>query len=99
MTIPRFTRRALVGWLGVLAGGAALVPLGRRSAHASAALRRSTVLPQDLARPRGSQLPTGGAYDHASQQMKDYDIKIADTGTDTDEDQGSSTTFWDGESK
>jgi hypothetical protein len=97
MGTTKYTRRALVGWLGTLAGAAALLPLSRRSAQASTALNRSRLVPDDLARPRTAQLPTGGTYDHASQQMKGYDIKIADTGTATDEDQGNSTTFWDGE--
>jgi hypothetical protein len=55
--------------------------------------------PTDLARPRKAQLPTGGKYDHASQEMKGYNLRIADTGTATDEDKEQSTTFWDGESK
>lgn len=97
MSTKRYTRRSLVGWLGTLVGGAVLLPLGRRPARANMALRQSTLLPDDLARPRTSQLPTGGTYDHESQQMKGYDIEIADTGTATDEDQGGSTTFWDGE--
>lgn len=99
MRTKKYTRRALVGWLGTLVGSAVLLPLGRRTARAHTALRQGTVLPEDLARPRTSQLPTGGTYDHESQQMKGYDTKIADTGTATDEDQGSSTTFWDGEKK
>jgi hypothetical protein len=72
-----------------LAGGAVFLTVDRRS--------EKSLVPNKLARPRTAQLPKGGTYDHESQQMKGYDIKIADTGTATDEDQGQSTTFWDGE--
>jgi hypothetical protein len=48
---------------------------------------------------RKARLPTGGTYDHAPQEMKGYNLRIADTGTATDEDHPQSTTFWDGETK
>jgi len=91
MGATKYTRRALVGWLGTLAGGAVLLSVDGRS--------KGPIVPSNLARPRTAQLPKGGTYDHESQQMKGYDIKIADTGTATDEDQEQSTTYWDGESK
>lgn len=89
MGAKKYTRRALVSWLGTLAGGAVFLSVNGRS--------ENSIVPRNLARPRSAQLPKGGTYDHQSQQMTGYDIKIADTGTDTDEDQEQSTTFWDGE--
>jgi hypothetical protein len=82
----------------VFAGVASLMQLGG-AAIAATTRDRPGLGPTDLARPRKAQLPTGGTYDHASQEMKGYNLRIADTGTATDEDQPQSTTFWDGESK
>jgi hypothetical protein len=84
--------------LSAFAGLASMMQLGG-AANAATTNDRPGLRPTDLARPRKAQLPTGGKYDHASQEMKGYNLRIADTGTATDEDQGQSTTFWDGETK
>lgn len=33
--------------------------------------------PADLAQPREANMPTGGRYDHAAQELKDYSHKFA----------------------
>lgn len=99
MASAKISRRALIRLAGLFSGAIAALPLTLGAARASASAKQGSITPDRLARPRGSQLPTGGIYDHETQQMKGYDLKLADTGTATDEDQGSSTTFWDGERK
>lgn len=93
-------RRGLFRAFGLLTATAAILPfLGRVSGAVGVAPEKQDVRVRDLARRREAILPRGGTYDHESQQMRDYEIKLADTGTDTDEDQEQSTTFWDGESQ
>jgi hypothetical protein len=40
--------------------------------------------PADLAQPRNADLPTGGRYDHASQELKGYNQKVAQSAAQSD---------------
>jgi hypothetical protein len=88
-------RRRLLARLGAIGLGLIAVPFARTGADAA---RPGGLTAADLARKRKSYLPEGGTYDHATQQMKGYEVNVAGTSTGKDEDQCcQSTTFWDGE--
>jgi len=55
------------------------------------------IMLKDLARPRQTVLPTEGQYDHELQQMRGANWGPLSSTTQSDEDSGGSTTFWDGE--
>ena len=96
-----FSRRRMICSLTALGAGIAAVSLVTGQAIAglpAASESNGTITVKDFARSRSSRLPQGGTYDHAAQELKDYEINVASTATGGGEDNCcGSATFWDGE--